>query len=71
MYGFSYVGATQLLAATLRPRGLVAICPGFTGSQYFDGWAYDQGAFALAFNASWATFLAIDTARRGAATTPR
>lgn len=64
MYGFSYNGATQLLAATRRPRGLVAICPGFTGSQYFDGWAYNQGAFALAFNASWAAFLAIDTARR-------
>ena len=64
MYGFSYVGATQLLAATLRPPSLVTICPGFTSSQYYEGWTYNGGAFALAFAASWALGLAYDTARR-------
>ena len=64
MYGFSYVGATQLLAATLRPPSLVTICPGFTSSQYYEGWTYNGGAFALALAASWALGLAYDTARR-------
>jgi putative CocE/NonD family hydrolase len=64
MYGFSYPGAVQLLAATLQPPSLVTICPGFTGSQVYDGWTYNQGAFALAFAAPWAAFLALDTARR-------
>jgi len=64
MYGFSYVGATQLLAATLRPSSLVTICPGFTASQYYEGWTYNGGAFALAFAALWALGLAYETARR-------
>ncbi|MBX6341573.1 MAG: CocE/NonD family hydrolase [Thermomicrobiaceae bacterium] len=64
MYGFSYVGATQLQAALRRPTSLRAICPAMTGAQYYEGWAYNQGAFALAFNASWATGLAADTARK-------
>jgi putative CocE/NonD family hydrolase len=64
MYGFSYPGATQLLAATTRPPSLVAICPGMTASQYYEGWTYNGGAFALAFAASWAAGLAFDTARR-------
>jgi uncharacterized protein len=64
MYGFSYVGATQLQAALERPPSLVTICPGLTGSRFHDGWAYNGGAFALAFNASWATYLAADDARR-------
>lgn len=64
MYGFSYVGATQLLAAVAAPPSLVCICPAITSSDYYEGWAYRGGAFALAFNASWATFLSIDTAQR-------
>jgi len=64
MYGFSYDGATQLQSALMRPPSLQTICPGFTGSQYYEGWAYNSGAFALAFNASWATNLAMDDARR-------
>jgi uncharacterized protein len=63
-YGFSYDGATQLQAALKRPPSLRTVCPGFTGSQYYEGWAYKGGAFALAFNASWATNLAMDDARR-------
>ena len=64
MCGFSYVGATQLQAAIERPPSLRTICPGLTGSQYYDGWSYNGGAFALAFSASWATNLAFDDARR-------
>jgi putative CocE/NonD family hydrolase len=64
MYGFSYVGATQLLAAVMQPPHLTCICPAMTGSQYFDGWAYNGGAFSLAFNLSWAVELAIGEAHR-------
>jgi putative CocE/NonD family hydrolase len=62
-YGFSYPGATQLLAATERPSSLVAIMPGFTASSYYDGWTYEGGALSLAFAASWAAGLAYDGAR--------
>jgi putative CocE/NonD family hydrolase len=64
MYGFSYAGATQLLSAALRPPSLTAICPAMTGSQYYDGWTYQNGAFSLAFAASWALSLGISDARR-------
>jgi putative CocE/NonD family hydrolase len=65
-YGFSYGGVTQLLPALQRPQGLAAICPGMTGSQYYEGWTYNQGAFALGFAASWALSLGIaSAARRG------
>lgn len=64
MYGFSYVGATQLLAATLRPRGLVAITPGFAPSRHHEGCFYRGGAFSLALAASWALDLAAEGARR-------
>ncbi|MER3437876.1 MAG: peptidase, partial [Chloroflexota bacterium] len=64
MYGFSYAGATQLLPAVLRPPSLVTICPVMTGSQYYEGWTYNQGAFALAFAASWALSLGINNAQR-------
>jgi predicted acyl esterase len=49
MYGFSYVGATQLLAAVMQPPHLAAIAPGFTGADYYDGWTYQGGALSLAF----------------------
>ena len=65
MYGFSYVGATQWLAATQQPPHLAAIAPAMTSSDYFDGWAYEGGAFALAFDESWpVTTLAPTAARR-------
>ena len=48
MYGFSYPGATQLLAAVSQPPSLAAIAPGFTSSQFYDGWTYSGGAFSLA-----------------------
>ena len=69
MFGFSYLGATQLLAATTRPPSLKAIVPGFTASQYYDGWTYNGGAFALGFNCYWANLLALDTASRNGSIT--
>ena len=64
MMGFSYVGATQLLAAIAAPPSLASIAPAFTASQYYDGWTYNGGAFALAFIGYWATLLALETAQR-------
>ena len=58
MMGFSYVGATQLLAAIAAPPSLASITPAFTASQYYDGWTYNGGALALAFIGYWATLLA-------------
>lgn len=53
MYGSSYSGATQWLAAKTNPPGLRAIAPGVTGSNYHDGWAWRGGAFQYAFNLWW------------------
>ncbi len=53
MYGVSYVGATQWLAAKAKPPSLVAIAPGVTASDYHEGWAWQGGAFELGFNLSW------------------
>jgi uncharacterized protein len=64
MYGFSYPGATQLLAAAARPPSLAAIAPGFTSPQFYEGWTYSGGALSLASMLGWASFLALDAARR-------
>jgi uncharacterized protein len=65
MYGISYVGATQWLAAIAAPPHLRAIIPGMTAADYHDGWVYRGGALMLAFNASWtAQFLAAPQLRR-------
>jgi putative CocE/NonD family hydrolase len=53
MFGASYMGATQWLAATLNPPSLKAIAPSITASDYHDGWTYQGGAFSLFFNVSW------------------
>jgi putative CocE/NonD family hydrolase len=64
MYGFSYPGHTQLQIAVRKPPGLRCMVPAMTSADLYEGWAYNNGAFALAFNGSWATFLADDVARR-------
>jgi putative CocE/NonD family hydrolase len=64
MYGFSYVGATQLLAAVMQPPHLTCLAPGFTSADYYDHWTYQGGALSLAFSMSWAVNLATDMARR-------
>lgn len=60
MYGMSYVGATQWLAAIAAPPHLRCIFPVMTAADYKDGWVYQGGAFSLAFTSAWtAQFLAI------------
>src|SRR5271170_3109713 len=58
MYGSSYVGATQWLAATRTPPHLATIVPANTASDYYDGWTYEGGEFRLAFIEPWAMGLA-------------
>ena len=64
MYGASYVGATQWLAAVARPPHLAAIVPNVTASNYHEGWTYQGGAFELGFNVSW-TLLQLTLANFG------
>ena len=64
MFGGSYVGATQFLAAIAKPPHLAGICPNVTASNYHDGWTYQGGAFEQWFNESWSTGLAMNTMRR-------
>lgn len=61
MYGFSYVGYTQLLAAITRPPSLAAIAPAFTYGQGYDV-IYDQGAMALGIALPAAMFHAYQVA---------
>ena len=66
MFGGSYVGATQMLAAMARPPHLAAIFPYVTASEYYEGWTYQGGALAQWFASSWSSGLVIDTLRRKA-----
>ena len=53
MYGSSYSGATQWLAAKAKPPSLACIVPGATASDYHEGWTWQGGAFKLGLNLSW------------------
>lgn len=54
MFGASYVGATQFMAAAAgSPAGPDAICPHLTASDYWEGWTYQGGAFQLGFVQWW------------------
>ncbi|CDO10154.1 peptidase [Mycolicibacterium cosmeticum] len=64
MYGSSYVGATQWLAAVTAPPHLVTIVPANTASDYYDGWTYEGGEFRLAFVQPWAIDSIASTAAR-------
>jgi uncharacterized protein len=66
MFGGSYVGATQFLAAIAHPPHLAGIAPTVTASNYHDGWAYQGGAFEQWFNESWTTGLTQNTLYRTA-----
>jgi predicted acyl esterase len=67
MFGGSYVGATQMLAAIAHPPHLAGICPVVTASNYHDGWTYQGGAFEQWFNESWTSGLAQDSFDRSVA----
>jgi putative CocE/NonD family hydrolase len=66
MFGGSYVGATQFLAAIAHPPHLAGIAPTVTASNYHDGWTYQGGAFEQWFNESWSTGLTQNTLYRTA-----
>jgi uncharacterized protein len=61
MWGGSYVGATQMLAAIAHPPHLAGICPFVTASNYHENWTYQGGAFEQWFSESWTSRLAKDT----------
>ncbi len=71
MFGGSYVGATQMLAAMASPPHLVGIQPYVTASEYYDGWTYQNGALEQWFASSWSSGLAVDTLRRKAMQDPK
>jgi putative CocE/NonD family hydrolase len=64
MYGFSYQGMTQLLAAAEEPEGLQCISPGMTAADLYHGWFYRQGALKLAASLTWGIQLLKADARR-------
>lgn len=53
MFGASYVGATQVLAAAEHPEGLVAISPQLTTARHGETWMYRGGAVELGFLLLW------------------
>jgi uncharacterized protein len=64
MYGFSYQGLTQLLAAAEEPEGLVCIAPAQTACDLYHGWFYRQGALRLASSLGWGLQMLKADARR-------
>ncbi|WBU60585.1 CocE/NonD family hydrolase [Paracoccus albus] len=53
MFGASYVGATQVLAAAENPPGLLAISPQLTTARHGETWTYRGGAIELGFVLLW------------------
>ena len=64
MFGGSYVGATQMLAAIAHPPHLAGICPIVTASNYHSNWVYQGGAFEQWFAQNWTSGLALNTLER-------
>ena len=64
MYGFSYQGITQLLAAGEAPDSLICIAPGMTAHDLYHGWFYHHGALRLASSLGWGLQMLKADARR-------
>ena len=64
MYGFSYQGATQLLAAAEQPEGLLCIAPHMTAADLYNGWFYHHGALRLNSTLGWGIQMLREDARR-------
>jgi uncharacterized protein len=64
MYGFSYQGLTQLLAAAEQPEGLLCIAPGMCPCDLYHGWFYHHGALRLASTLGWGLQMLKADARR-------
>ncbi|MBI1765989.1 MAG: CocE/NonD family hydrolase [Acidobacteria bacterium] len=63
-FGGSYVGATQMLAASTSPPHLTGIFPYVTAMEYYEGWTYEGGALMQWFTESWTSGLVVDTVTR-------
>jgi len=63
MYGFSYQGSNQLLAAAAGVPALKAIAPAMIGWDLRTDWAYENGAFCLAASLGWGIQMAAENAR--------
>jgi putative CocE/NonD family hydrolase len=55
MYGFSYQGLTQLLAAAEQPPALRAIAPAMTAGDLYSGWFYKGGLLCQSSTVIWGT----------------
>jgi putative CocE/NonD family hydrolase len=64
MYGFSYQGASQLLAAAEQPEGLQCIAPHMTAADLYHGWFYHQGALRLSSSLGWGVQMLREDVRR-------
>ncbi|WP_158944382.1 CocE/NonD family hydrolase [Granulicella sp. S190] len=64
MYGFSYQGMTQWLAAAALPEGLLCIAPAQTAHDLYHGWFYNHGALRLASSLGWGLQMLKMDARR-------
>jgi putative CocE/NonD family hydrolase len=64
MYGFSYQGSTQLLAAAEQPPGLVCIAPAMTACDLYHGWFYQGGVLRLSSTLGWGLQMLKEDARR-------
>jgi uncharacterized protein len=63
MYGFSYQGTNQLLAAAGGPSPLKALAPAMIGWDIARDWAYENDAFCLSAGLGWAIQMAAENAR--------
>jgi len=67
MYGFSYQGSTQLLAALKKPPALKAIAPHMTAFDLYSGWFYRDGLLQLQSTLAWGNQMLREDARRSGA----
>jgi putative CocE/NonD family hydrolase len=67
MFGASYVGATQWLAAASAAPHLRCIVPYITASNYYEQWYYRGGALQLSFVEAWCLdqFASTELIRKG------
>ncbi len=70
MFGGSYAATTQLTAASLRPRALVALFPSASYASRYD-MVYQGGAFYLLDGLRWNLGQAVDVATRRSTGHPR
>lgn len=64
MYGFSYQGMTQWLAAAEKPPALKVIAPAMTATDLFHGWFYMNGALRQINTIGWGMQMLREDARR-------